>query len=66
MYKYRGGARSDDVAFDAHGDMNFAEGDVVSRHGMTWKIDAVDEEKGLGGLRRIPTLWVHLTRVVVS
>jgi hypothetical protein len=66
VYKYSGVVRSDDVAFDAHGEMNFAKGDVVSRHGTAWKIEAVDEEKVLGGLIQIPTCWVYLSRVLMD
>jgi hypothetical protein len=62
VYKY-GGGLSDEMHFDAHDLLTFTKGDIISRHGMTWKIDAVDEEKSLDNLMRIPTYWVYLTRV---
>ena len=67
VYKYSGGdSRADEVAFDAHGEIAFSKGDIVTRHGMIWKVNAVDEEKVLGGLKMIPTCWVYLTRVLVD
>lgn len=64
VYKY-GGDQSDEMDFDAQGMLTFAKGDIVSRRGMTWKIDAVEKEESLG-LARIPTYWIYLTRVVVN
>jgi hypothetical protein len=65
VYKYSGG-QSDEMNFDAHDLLTFTMGDIISRHGMTWKIDAVDKEKSLDNLMRIPTYWVYLTRVIVN
>jgi hypothetical protein len=64
VYKY-GGEQSDEMDFDVHGLLTFTKGDVVSRRGMTWKIDAVEKEEDLG-LARIPTYWIYLTRIVVN
>lgn len=61
VYKY-GGDQSDEMDFDAHGLLIFTKGDVISRRGMTWKIEAVEEEDSLG-LIRIPTYRVYLSRV---
>ena len=61
IYKYEGD-QADEVDFDAHGLLIFTKGDVISRRGMTWKIEAVEEEESLG-LMRIPTYWVYLSRV---
>ena len=65
VYKYCGQSISDDSDFDEHGDLNFRTGDTFSRHGISWKIGAVDEQWSKDSAR-IPILWVHLTRVVVN
>lgn len=64
VYKY-GGEQSDEMAFDGHGLLTYTTGDIITRRGMSWKIDAVEKEECLG-LSRIPTYWVFLTRVVVN
>jgi hypothetical protein len=67
VYKY-GGDQSDEMDFDAHGLLTFAQGDILSRRGMTWKIDAVEKEvddhQSLS--RMIPTYWIYLSRVLVN
>ena len=67
VYKY-GGDQSDEMDFDAHGLLTFTTGDIISRRGMTWKIDAVEKEdddhQSLS--RMIPTYWIYLSRVVVN
>ena len=64
VYKYDDGL-SDEMDFDARGLFNFKKGDIVSKHGMTWKVDAV-EQQGVDDRREIPTVWVYLSRVLVS
>jgi hypothetical protein len=49
--------------FDARGLFNFSKGDIVTKHGITWKIDAV-EWLGRNDEKQIPTVRVHLTRVL--
>jgi hypothetical protein len=63
IYKY-GGEQSDETDFDAHGLLTFVQGDIVSRHGLPWKIEAVEREENFS-LKRIPTYWVYLSRVIV-
>ena len=46
VYKYGGRPRAEDSAFDDGGEMNFRTGDIISRHGISWKIGAVDEQRG--------------------
>jgi hypothetical protein len=64
VYKYDDGL-SDEMDFDARGLFNFEKGDIVSKHGMTWKVDAV-EQQGADDRKQIPTVWVYLSRVLVS
>jgi hypothetical protein len=66
VYKYGGDPRSDDSAFDEHGDLNFRMGDTFSRHGISWKIGTVDEQRSEDYTAQIPILWVHLLRVLAS
>jgi hypothetical protein len=56
----------DDVAFDAHGALTFVKGEIVSRHGISWRIELVEQEPALDNLVQIPTFWVHLSRVAVN
>ena len=65
VYKYGDRSMSDDSDFDEHGDLNFRTGDIFLRHGMTWKIGAVDEQWSKDSAQ-FPILWVHLIRVVVN
>jgi hypothetical protein len=44
VYKY-GGDQSDEMDFDAHGLLTFTTGDIVSRHGTSWRIESVDREQ---------------------
>lgn len=61
VYKY-GGDQSDEVDFDLQGHLKFAEGDILSRRGLTWKVDAVEREENPGFVR-IATYRVYLSRV---
>jgi hypothetical protein len=51
--------------FDARGLFNFTKGDIVSRHGMTWKVASV-EYQDEGNRKLIPSVWVRLTRVLTD
>jgi hypothetical protein len=64
VYKFDDG-HYDERDFDARGSQILERGDIISRRGMTWKIEAVEKEENLG-LARIPTYWVSLARVVVN
>jgi hypothetical protein len=64
VYKY-GGDQSDEMEFDSHGTLMFERGDIVSRHGATWKIESV-EHQDEGNRKLIPTWSVNLTRVLVN
>ena len=64
VYKF-GGDQSDEMDFDAHSLLTFAQGDILSKRGMTWRVDAVEKEENIG-LARIPTYWIYLSRVVVN
>jgi hypothetical protein len=64
VYKYDGD-QSDEMDFDAHGMLTFTKGDILSRHGISWRIEAVEQELSLGNLIQIPTYWVYLVRVAV-
>lgn len=62
VYIY-GDGQPDEMDFDAHGLFNFTKGDIVSKHGITWIIDVV-EQLGANDRKQIPTVRIHLTRVV--
>ena len=64
VYKFDDGGY-DERDFDARGSQILEQGDIISRRGMTWRIDAVEKEEDLG-LARIPTYWVSLSRIVVN
>jgi len=57
--------KSDEMDFDARGDLKFTKGDVISRRGLAWKIESV-ECQGPENRKQIPTWWVYLTRVFVN
>ena len=65
VYKH-GGDESDEMDFDAHGNLNFTKGDVISRRGLAWKIESVEREESIDNILRIPTYWIYLTRVFVN
>lgn len=65
VYKYSGG-QSDEMGFDAHDLLTFTKGDIISRHGIAWKIESVEQELSTDNLMHIPTYWVYLARVVVD
>ncbi len=52
--------------FDAKGALTFTEGDIISRHGISWKIMTVEQELSMGNLSLIPTYWIYLSPVVVN
>lgn len=66
VYKYSDDPRSDEMGFDARGVLTFAKGDIISRHEISWRIEAVEREPSMDDIMRIPTYWVYLTRVVVN
>jgi len=66
VYKYDDDPRSDEMDFDAHGSLTFTKGDILSRHGTSWKIESVEQELSSDEIMRIPTYWVYLSRVVVN
>jgi hypothetical protein len=65
VYKFDDG-HYDERDFDARGLMTFSKGDIVSRRGMTWKIESVEHEVSTDKIMQIPTYWVYLNRVVVN
>lgn len=46
--------QSDEMDFDARGNLNFSKGDVISRRGLAWKIELV-ERQGVEDRKQIPT-----------
>jgi hypothetical protein len=66
IYRYKGNLKSDELEFDKSGKLWFTQGDFVSRHGKTWKIESLQEEFWVGEPERMPTLWVYLVSVSVN
>ena len=65
VYKYDDD-QSDELGFDAHGNLNLTKGDIISRRGLAWKIESVEREESIDNILRIPTYWIYLTRVFVN
>jgi hypothetical protein len=64
VYKYDDD-HSDEVEFDSHGEQILERGDIVSRHGVGWKVASI-ERQGDTNRKVIPTYWVYLSRVAVN
>lgn len=64
VYKYNDG-HSDDVEFDSRGEQILERGDIVARHGVSWKVESV-EHQDLFNRKLIPTWWVYLSRVAAN
>lgn len=64
VYKYDDD-HPDEVEFDARGSQILERGDIVSRHGVSWKVESI-EHQGEHSRKVIPTYWVYLARVVVN
>jgi hypothetical protein len=65
VYKFDDG-HYDERDFDQRGSQILKRGDIISRRGMTWKIDKVEQEVSLNTIVQIPTYWIYLTRVVAN
>jgi hypothetical protein len=66
VYKYTDGQHSDEVEFDRSGKLAFMAGEIISRHGQSWRIESVKQEPGSDTVMGLPTYWVYLTRVVAG
>ena len=66
VYKYGDDPRSDEMGFDPSGSLALAKGDIISRHEISWRIEAIEREPSVDGIMRIPTYWVYLSRVLVK
>jgi hypothetical protein len=64
VYKYNDD-HSDEVEFDARGVQILERGDIVSRHGVSWKVESI-EHRDENNRKVIPTYWVYLARVLVN
>ena len=60
VYRYNGHLSSDEIQFDAHGDLAFTKGDIVWRPGKYWKVESVQLEELKGDSNPIPSLLVCL------
>jgi hypothetical protein len=65
VFKYRDGQHCDEAEFDRSGNLAIVPGDIISRHGIAWRIESVKQEVG-SELMGLPSYWVYLTRVVVN
>jgi hypothetical protein len=64
VYKYDD-STPDELDFDASGSVTLTAGDIVSKHGASWKIESV-EHQGDHNPKLIPSYWVYLSRVLVN
>ena len=60
VYRYNGHLSTDEIQFDAKGDLAFTPGDIVSRPGKYWKVESTQLEELKGGRNPIPSLLVCL------
>jgi hypothetical protein len=59
VYRYNGHQSSDEIEFDAHGDLLFAKGDIIRRPEKNWKVESTRLEENRGR-RPLPSLLVCL------
>ena len=64
VYKYDDD-RSDEVEFDSRGSQILERGDIVSRRGVSWKVESI-EHQDENNRKIIPTCCVYLSRVVAN
>jgi hypothetical protein len=62
VYRYNGHLSTDEIQFDAHGDLAFTKGDIVWRPGKYWKVESTQLEE-LKSCNSIPSLLVCLVDV---
>jgi hypothetical protein len=66
IYRYKGHSTSDELEIDKSGKLWFTQGDFISRHGKTWRIESVQEEFFVGEPERLAIVWVYLVSVSVN
>jgi hypothetical protein len=59
VYRYNGHLSSDEVEFDAHGDLDFTVGDIIRRPGRNWRVESTRLEE-VRGRKPLPSLLVFL------
>jgi hypothetical protein len=59
VYRYNGHLSSDEIEFDAHGDLTFKRGDIIRRPGRNWKVESTRLEE-VRGRKPLPSLLVCL------
>jgi len=64
VYKYHHD-HSDEVEFDLRGVQILERGDIVSRHGASWKVESIEHQEE-NNRKVIPTYRVYLSRVLVN
>ena len=65
VFIYSGERIPDETDFDPHGSLTFKPGDIISRHGVSWKIEST-EPQSIDDQKQIPTWYISLSRVVVN
>jgi hypothetical protein len=60
VYRYNGHLSTDEIQFDANGDLAFAKGDIVVRPGKSWKVESTRLEESKHGGNPMPSLLVCL------
>jgi hypothetical protein len=59
VYRYNGHLSSDEIEFDAHGDLAFTKGDIIRRPGRNWRVESTRMEEARGR-KPLPSLLVFL------
>jgi hypothetical protein len=65
VFIYSGERIPDETDFDQHGFLTFKAGDIISKHGVSWKTESA-EPQGIDDRKQIPTWYIYLTRVKVN
>jgi hypothetical protein len=62
VYRYTDDQYSDELEFDRSGKLAFIPGDIISRHGTSWRIESVAQELSTDNPMGLPTYGVYLAR----
>ena len=62
VYRFVDDPRSDELEVDRTGKRAFRNGDILPRGERLWRVCSVQWELSDENSKRVPTLWVYLTK----
>jgi hypothetical protein len=65
-YRFVDDLLSDQVEVDRLGERTFQKGDLVERSGKMWQVGSMLWELSDEDSKRVPTLWLYLTKARVN